>query len=80
MEIKKLDKCLSVRLLKDEIAGASSPGALTVLPAFGSQARKAATATEKPTSTDGTKPTETGKLVASKRTISWAEIASRGKS
>jgi hypothetical protein len=49
-------------VLKDEIAGSGSPRSLTVLPAFGLQIRKSVT-NDKP--------------VASKRSLSWAQIVSK---
>jgi hypothetical protein len=58
-----------MQVLKDEITEDSSPGSLTVLPAFRSQDRKTMKATE----AKGSKP------VVSKRTVSWAEIASRNR-
>jgi hypothetical protein len=58
-------------VLKDEIANGSSPRSLTVLSAYGSQATKN---TPLSVSSGEFKPSTP---VPSKRTLSWAEIASR---
>ena len=55
-------------VLKDKIVTNSSPRILTVLSAFGSQSRKTESTTTE---------IESSRLVVSKRTVSWAEIASR---
>jgi hypothetical protein len=73
-------------VLMDEITNVSSPGSLTVLPAFGSQRNKTKNATVeiKDSKSVAGKPLTTeieSKIpVVSKRTVSWAEVASRGKS
>jgi hypothetical protein len=56
--------------LKEKYKNDGSTGVLTVLPAFGSKMVKSTTTTEAGPS----------KPVTSTQTISWAEIASRGKS
>jgi hypothetical protein len=56
-------------VLKDEITDDSSPRSLTVLPAFRSQDWKTTKATI----------AKRSKLVVSKCTVSWAEIASRSR-
>jgi hypothetical protein len=56
-------------VLKDEIVNNSSPCSLTVLPAFRLQDQKTTKATK----------VKTSKPVVSKRTVSWAEIASRNR-
>jgi hypothetical protein len=53
-------------VLKDEIAVGGSPRSLTVLPVFGAKARQSV-----PTGTD------TKKSMASKRTLSWAQIVKK---
>jgi hypothetical protein len=53
-------------VLKDEIAVGGSPSALTVLPVCGTNGRKTASV-----ATDASEP------VASKQTVTWAEIVSR---
>ena len=55
-------------MLKDEIAVRSSPRALMVLPAFGTQTLKSA-----PAGTDSKKYVADKKAV--KKTLSWAEVA-----
>jgi hypothetical protein len=52
--------------LKDEIAVGGSPRSLTVLPAFGAKTRQSV-----PTGTDAKKS------MASKRTLSWAQIVKK---
>jgi hypothetical protein len=57
-------------VMKEKHKNDGSPGVLTFMPAFGSKMVKSTTTTE-------AGPSEP---VTSARTISWAEIASRGKS
>jgi hypothetical protein len=57
-------------VLKEKYKNDGSAGVLTVLPAFGSKMVKSTITTEAGPS----------KPVTSTRTVSWAEIASRGKS
>ena len=54
---------LKTALLKDEIVSDGSPHSLTVLPVYETDGNKTMTAVSKP--------------VVSKRTLSWAEIASK---
>jgi hypothetical protein len=76
----------SLKALKDEIANVSSPRSLTVLPAFGSQRNKTKTTTTEIKDSEPvagepmTTVIESSMPVVNKRTVSWAEVASRGKS